>query len=122
LLKSVDIQIFFLNDFDIGVQKHNLAIDYGSNDSQTRTYYGIKATSYYDDVYVLNNSVYNILSAGGGIAMGGDSDYHRRGYLIGNLCEGNSENFVLTAFIKEVRDNISRQFNRVNPFLVERVR
>jgi chitodextrinase/pimeloyl-ACP methyl ester carboxylesterase len=83
-------------------------IIYGSNDSQTRTYYGIKATSYYDDVYVLNNSVYNILSAGGGIAMGGDSDYHRRGYLIGNLCEGNSENFVLTAFIKEVRDNISR--------------
>jgi chitodextrinase/pimeloyl-ACP methyl ester carboxylesterase len=83
-------------------------IIYGNSETQTRTYYGIKAKSYYDDVYVLNNSVYNILSAGGGIAMGGDSDYHRRGYLIGNLCNGNSENFVLTAFIKEVRDNISR--------------
>ena len=83
-------------------------IIYGSVDSHTRTYYGIKAKSYYDDVFVINNSVYNILSSGGGIAMGGDSDYHTRGYLIGNLCEGNSENFVLTEFIKEVRDNISR--------------
>jgi pimeloyl-ACP methyl ester carboxylesterase len=83
-------------------------IIYGSIDAQTRTYYGIKATSYYDDVYVINNSVFNIVSGGGGIAMGGDSDYHRRGYLIGNLCEGNSENYVLTEFIKEVRDNISR--------------
>jgi chitodextrinase len=83
-------------------------IIYGNNETQTRTYYGIKAKSYYDDVYVLNNSVYNILSAGGGIAMGGDSDYHRRGYLIDNLCDGNSENYVLTEFIKEVRGNISR--------------
>jgi len=83
-------------------------IIYGNSEIQTRTYYGIKAKSYYDDVYVINNSVYNILSAGGGISMGGDSDYHRRGYLIGNLCDGNSENFVLTEFIKEVRDNISR--------------
>jgi chitodextrinase len=81
-------------------------IIYGSSDVQTRTYYGIKAKSYYDDVYVINNSVFNILSSGGGIAMGGDSDYHRRGYLIGNLCKDNSENFVLTEFIKEVRDNI----------------
>jgi len=83
-------------------------IIYGSDESQTRTYYGIKARSYYDDVYVINNSVFNIMSGGGGITMGGDSDYHRRGYLIGNLCEGNSENYVLTEFIKDVRDNISR--------------
>jgi len=90
-----------------GAQIKNNTI-YGNNETQTRTYYGIKARLYYDDVHVINNSVYNIFSGGGGINMGGDSDKHRRGYLIGNLCEGNSQNYVLTEFIKEVRENISR--------------